>query len=282
MKNDFVWTPECRQALKELKRYLPIPPLLSKPGECEHLLIYLAVSEVAVEEEVEVSEFHIEYKPGTVIKSQVWVDFCPGSMPLAAKDAVPVSGMTSGRNEFIEHLRHGKLIEGPKASRALRTKEARYCLLDGQLYRRSFQGPLARCLGASEADYVMREVHEEVCGNHPCADSLVLKLVRIGHYWPQMEQDVKAFIQRCDKCQYHEQLVHQPAEPLHSVVSPWSFMKWGMDIVGLLPSGPEKFLSQSDFSGKVFNEAAMKSTLQRKHTSAKERPLNIKALIFSH
>ncbi|XP_033511730.1 uncharacterized protein [Nicotiana tomentosiformis] len=64
------------------------------------------------------------------------------------------------RNEFIEYLRHGKLPEDPKTSRALRTKVARYCLVDGQLYRRPFQRPLAWCLGTSEVDYVMKEVHE--------------------------------------------------------------------------------------------------------------------------
>ncbi|XP_075087659.1 uncharacterized protein LOC142169661 [Nicotiana tabacum] len=47
------------------------------------------------------------------------------------------------RNEFVEYLRHGKLPEDPKASRALRTKAARYCLMDGHLYRRSYQGSLA-------------------------------------------------------------------------------------------------------------------------------------------
>nr|XP_033516585.1 uncharacterized protein LOC117280920 [Nicotiana tomentosiformis] len=82
---------------------------------------------------------------------------------------------------------------------------------DGQLYRRSFQGPLAWCLGASEAEYMMREVYEGVCENQFGVDSLVLKLIRAGYYLPQMEQDAKAFVQKCDKCQCHAQLVHQPA-----------------------------------------------------------------------
>ncbi|XP_075082161.1 uncharacterized protein LOC142166784 [Nicotiana tabacum] len=43
------------------------------------------------------------------------------------------------RNEFIEHLRHGKFPEDPKLSWALRTKAAHYCLIDCQLYRKSFQ-----------------------------------------------------------------------------------------------------------------------------------------------
>ncbi|XP_075092304.1 uncharacterized protein LOC142172555 [Nicotiana tabacum] len=86
------------------------------------------------------------------------------------------------RNEFAEYLRHEKLPEDPKASRSLRINATRYCLAVIQLYRRSYQGPLAQFLGASEADYVMRELHEGICGNHSDADSLVLKLVRECYY----------------------------------------------------------------------------------------------------
>ncbi|XP_070046551.1 uncharacterized protein [Nicotiana tomentosiformis] len=70
------------------------------------------------------------------------------------------------RNEIIKYPEHGKLPDDPKVSRALRTKVACYSFSKGQLYRKSFQGPLARCLGASEADYVMKEIHEGICGNH--------------------------------------------------------------------------------------------------------------------
>nr|XP_033512070.1 uncharacterized protein LOC117276797 [Nicotiana tomentosiformis] len=86
----------------------------------------------------------------------------------------------------------------------------------------------------------MREVHEEICGNHSGANSLVLKLVRVGYHWPRTEQDAKAFIKKCNKCQCHAQLAHQLIELLHSVLSSWPLMKWGMDIVGLLLPGPEK------------------------------------------
>ncbi|XP_019234378.1 PREDICTED: uncharacterized protein LOC109214869 [Nicotiana attenuata] len=440
-KNNFEWTSECQMALRDLKRYLSSPLLLSKPKEGETLLFYLAVSEVAVsavlvsEDEgmqspiyyiskiltgaktlylhlekvsltlvvtarklrpyfqchpiamvttfplrnilhkpelsgrlakwvVEMSEFDIEYKLRTAIKSQVLsdcvADFSPGLLRLATKKAVMVLESTSGvwtlfmdgasnvkgfglgillttpsgetlrqairtvpltnneaeyealiaglelargldfevygifetkeermkqyvvkvqallarfsellithisreenveadalanlgsstemkasesgtRNEIIDYLEHGKLLEDAKASWALRAKAARYSFKKGQLYRKSFQGPLARCLGVSEANYVMREVHEGIYGNHSGADSLVLKLIRPGYYWPCMEQDAKTFVQKCDKRQRYAPLVHQPAEPLHSVLSPWTFMKWGMDIVGPRPPAP--------------------------------------------
>ncbi|XP_070036539.1 uncharacterized protein [Nicotiana tomentosiformis] len=51
-----------------------------------------------------------------------------------------------------------------------------YC----ELYRRLFQGPLARCLGDSKEDYVKREVHEGVYGNHSGANSCLLKNIREG------------------------------------------------------------------------------------------------------
>ncbi|XP_075101677.1 uncharacterized protein LOC142177112 [Nicotiana tabacum] len=96
--------------MKDLKRYLPSPPLLSKPEEGEQLLIYLTVSEVAVsavlvrEDEgrlakwaVKINEFDIEYKPRTAIKSQVLADFVPNFNPgllcLATKDAVKGFGI---------------------------------------------------------------------------------------------------------------------------------------------------------------------------------------------
>ncbi|XP_070035067.1 uncharacterized protein [Nicotiana tomentosiformis] len=82
------------------------------------------------------------------------------------------------RNKIIDYLEHRKVPEDPKESSALRAKAAQYSFKIGQLYRKSFQGPLARCLGASEANYVMREVHEGICGNHSGGDSLVLKLVK--------------------------------------------------------------------------------------------------------
>lgn len=32
-------------------------------------------------------------------------------------------------------------------------------------------------------------------------------------------------------------MIHTHAEPLHSAIIPWPFMKWGIDIVGKLPIG---------------------------------------------
>ena len=46
---------------------------------------------------------------------------------------------------------------------------------------RGFSQPYLRCLIPNKANYIMREVHEKVCGNHSRARSLVHKLVRPGY-----------------------------------------------------------------------------------------------------
>uniref|UniRef100_A0A2N9JBP4 Reverse transcriptase domain-containing protein n=1 Tax=Fagus sylvatica TaxID=28930 RepID=A0A2N9JBP4_FAGSY len=89
----------------------------------------------------------------------------------------------------------------------------------------------------AEANYVMREVHEGICGNHSGARSLVHKLVRAGYYWPTMQKDAVSYTRACDKCQRFGNLIHSPSETLTPMTAPWPFAQWGLDIMGPLPVG---------------------------------------------
>ena len=60
------------------------------------------------------------------------------------------------KNKYIEYLKNGKLPSDPKKSRALRTKAAWFTLSeDGTLLRKTFDGPLAICLGPGDTDYIL-------------------------------------------------------------------------------------------------------------------------------
>nr|XP_009791611.1 PREDICTED: uncharacterized protein LOC104238828 [Nicotiana sylvestris] len=104
------------------------------------------------------------------------------------------------RNEYIDYLKTGKLPSNPKESRALRIKVARFSLPEDTLYRRTFDGPLAICLGPGDTEYIFRKVHEGTCGNHSGVESLVRKIIRVGYYWIDMEKDARDFVQKCDGC----------------------------------------------------------------------------------
>lgn len=83
--------------------------------------------------------------------------------------------------EILRYLRDSQL---PKDR-----DEARYSLLDDVLYKRGFSLPLLRCLSEEEADYVLREIHERICGNHSRGRSMAHKAIRAGYNWPSTQKD---------------------------------------------------------------------------------------------
>ncbi|RVX00853.1 Retrovirus-related Pol polyprotein from transposon 17.6 [Vitis vinifera] len=96
----------------------------------------------------------------------------------------------------------------------------------GHLYKRSFTGPYLRCLGHSEAQYVLAELHEGICGNHTGGRSLAHRAHSQGYYWPTMKKDAAAYVQKCDKCQRYAPIPHA-ISALKSVSGPWPFAhKW--------------------------------------------------------
>jgi hypothetical protein len=71
----------------------------------------------------------------------------------------------------------------------LKTKAARFTMLNGTLYKRGFMLPLLKCVSAEEDDYFLREIHEGICKSHSRARMLAHKAVRVGFYWPNMSRD---------------------------------------------------------------------------------------------
>ncbi|XP_070020136.1 uncharacterized protein [Nicotiana sylvestris] len=124
------------------------------------------------------------------------------------------------RNEIVAFLQYGTVPDDKKKACALIRKEVRYCLKQGNLYRKMFGGLLARCLGPAQTKYVMREVHGGHCGNHAGGRSLVRTLIRAGYYWLKMEEEAESFVAKCDKCQRYSNNIHRPAELLHPVIAP--------------------------------------------------------------
>ena len=98
--------------------------------------------------------------------------------PLIDSDDVQEIGSKSNWTTTIaSYLKDGILPDEKKAARKLKVRAARFVLIKDVLYKRGFSRPYLRCLGNEEADYVMKEVHEGICGNHSGSRLLVHKLV---------------------------------------------------------------------------------------------------------
>ena len=66
--------------------------------------------------------------------------------------------------------------------------------MNDELYKRGFSQPYLRCVEEEEAKYVLEEVHGGICGDHMGAKSLVRKIMRVGYFWPTMQQDAVDFV----------------------------------------------------------------------------------------
>ena len=97
-------------------------------------------------------------------------------------DVLEIGFKNNWTTPLASYLKNGVLPDGKEAARKLKVQVARFVLIKDVLYKRGFSCPYLRCLGHEEADYVMREVHEGVCGNHSGSRSLVHKLIRAGYY----------------------------------------------------------------------------------------------------
>jgi len=65
------------------------------------------------------------------------------------------------RVEITDYLKN----PSQKVTRKLRYKSTKYVLLDDQLYYKTVDGVLLKCLN-QEAKVLMGEVHEGICGAH--------------------------------------------------------------------------------------------------------------------
>ena len=64
-----------------------------------------------------------------------------------------------------------------------------YVIIVDNLFRRSVDGTILRCLESEESKCALVDVHEGICGSHLNNLKLAHKLIRAGYYWLNMEQD---------------------------------------------------------------------------------------------
>ena len=122
-------------------------------------------------------------------------------------------------NPIISYLQNPNDSTNPTLAKT-RIKAARYTLLEGILYKKSFTLPYLRCLGPEEAEYALSKIHESICGQHLGGRPLYHKALKQGYYWPKMKQDAISYVKKYDKCQRFASTEHHPPEKLTSIVSP--------------------------------------------------------------
>ncbi|XP_060969727.1 uncharacterized protein LOC133036959 [Cannabis sativa] len=83
---------------------------------------------------------------------------------------------------ITNYLLDEQLLNGKNKVQKLLYLVPRYTMIEGKLYRRGYSMPLLWCVLPTEANEIIREIHEGFCGDHASWQSLCKKIIRQGYY----------------------------------------------------------------------------------------------------
>ena len=125
-----------------------------------------------------------------------------------------MDSITQFLNEYI-------LPEEKIEANKIRRKATSYWLLeDSKLYRHSFSGPYLLCVHPEQAESLLEEMHEGICGSHTGGRSLAHRTITQGYWWPNMQRESLEYVKKCDQCQRYSPSIHQPVGILNPLSSP--------------------------------------------------------------
>ena len=85
---------------------------------------------------------------------------------------------------IVQYINTGELPNERDKAHKIQIQSARFSLVTGQLFKRSLDGPYLKCLTIEQGQYVLAELHEGICGNHPGGRTLAHRAHTQGYYWP--------------------------------------------------------------------------------------------------
>ncbi|XP_025703549.1 uncharacterized protein [Arachis hypogaea] len=92
------------------------------------------------------------------------------------------------RTPFLNYINTGAILDDEPNLLLFRRRASFYTVVENTLYRRGHSQPLLKCISKEEAEDVMAETHEGVCGNHIGGRALAAKILRTGYYWPTIKK----------------------------------------------------------------------------------------------
>jgi hypothetical protein len=134
------------------------------------------------------------------------------------------------RRPIVEYLQD----PSKRADRTVRRMAFKYVLMDNDLYRRTVDNLLLKCLNEDQARVAMGQVHEGICSTHQLAHKMKWLLRHVGFYWPMMINDCFRYYKGCKACQKFGDIQLAPTAMLNPIIKSWPFRGWGLDFIGMI------------------------------------------------
>nr|GEU35830.1 reverse transcriptase domain-containing protein [Tanacetum cinerariifolium] len=219
-RDEYRWTKNAEKAFQEMKKVIVELPLLTTRVEEEMLYVYVAAATEAETAKasgklakcsVELRAYNIAYEPRSAMKGQVLTDFL-SEVPKPEPKGRHLSKLAT---IAFDHLTKKVLVE-VLAERSIDQKEVRVIMEEEE---DNWITPIVHCL-ADGAWPIGKDERR----------ALVMKI----------NQDARKVTQKCDLWQVHALVPRHPKTLMTSIIAPWPFYQWGMDIHGPLPQASRK------------------------------------------
>ena len=112
------------------------------------------------------------------------------------------------QDPYLRYLLQGMLPVDRIQRENLRRYVTRFKVVDGKLFKRSFQGRWIVCIPAKEVNDVLSDLHEGEPAGHPGGRKLWQMVLHQGYYWPIMQKDAQDFAKKCQECQRQGDEIH--------------------------------------------------------------------------
>jgi hypothetical protein len=168
------------------------------------------------------------------------------TMRSAADEATPPKFVNTIQSEdwrapIVAAVRGYYEAEDGVADKRVAIRVRNYHIIDGNLYRKGVCAPLLKCISVTEGKQLLHEIHSGMCSHHLGTRALVQKAFRQGFYWPSAVADAHDIVRQCPECQRHAPYCKFASNEIQLIPPVWPFARWGIDIVGPLPTAPENY-----------------------------------------
>jgi len=141
----------------------------------------------------------------------------------------------------MAYLRRHFIPEDEKEEKRMVLRARNYSIINEDLYRGRVYAPILKCISRDEGRELLEEIHTGLCSSHIRTRALVGKAFHEGFYWPTAVADAHEVVRTCPNCQWHAPYSEFSPDEVHLLPPVWPLVRWGIDIVGPLPTAPGNY-----------------------------------------
>ncbi|XP_071695098.1 uncharacterized protein [Rutidosis leptorrhynchoides] len=128
-------------------------------------------------------------------QKQVWVEELPSkSIDSDLMVASVEEEQPNWMEPIIQYICNDALPSDSREARLVRERAPMYIIQNDILYRKSYCGPMMRCVGPIEAEMSVEEVHNGTCALHSGYKTIAAKIMRMGYFWPSLYRDAQKLL----------------------------------------------------------------------------------------